>query len=254
MGEILNAFATVASIFLSLAAILLSYYTFKRTLKTEVRPILVFLRRDEAAWQLQNIGNGPAVKLVVADKIREDQLARWGIIANCYPLATGATISLPWIEGGFEFAATYTDIHGNTFTTHFRHGDNLIFEKNLFPKLQVNHEEWTLKFNVSNSEEGKLTEKDLEDKTPFELDLLRNEPYAKYGYIFKRQDLRENFEDKDWYKPTTTDQFQAFSQFSLIEKHNTQLILEYQARTGKTLAHNLYDIFHKSENKDSIQQ
>jgi hypothetical protein len=41
---------------------------------------------------------------------------------------------------------------------------------------------------------------DLYSKLPEELRLLRNEIYARHGYVFKSQDLNEYFEKQSWYK------------------------------------------------------
>jgi hypothetical protein len=42
---------------------------------------------------------------------------------------------------------------------------------------------------------------DLQNKTLEELKLLRNEIYARHGYIFKSKELFEYFRKQDWYKP-----------------------------------------------------
>jgi hypothetical protein len=34
-----------------------------------------------------------------------------------------------------------------------------------------------------------------------ELELMRNEIYARHGWVFKRQDLRSYFESQPWYRP-----------------------------------------------------
>lgn len=67
-------------------------------------------------------------------------------------------------------------------------------------------------------EKGELT-----DKTKEELMIMRNEPFAAYGYIFKNKFLKNYFGSKAWYKP----QFDNVSdRLSEIEKANIQLIKE----------------------------
>lgn len=46
-----------------------------------------------------------------------------------------------------------------------------------------------------------LTEQDLKGKSRRELDIMRNEIYARHGRGFKRQDLRDYFCGQPWYEP-----------------------------------------------------
>jgi hypothetical protein len=50
-----------------------------------------------------------------------------------------------------------------------------------------------------------LTEDDVNNMMKEDLQTMRNEIFARHGYCFKRKELREQFEDKDWYIPYTVD-------------------------------------------------
>jgi len=50
--------------------------------------------------------------------------------------------------------------------------------------------------------------------------LFRNAICARHGYIFEREDLREFFETKKWYRGDTSDQNVLSSRFSEMEKRN----------------------------------
>ncbi len=68
-----------------------------------------------------------------------------------------------------------------------------------------------------------LEQAELVSKTKEELMIMRNEPFAAYGYIFKNMFLKNYFESKAWYNP----QFDNVSdRLSEIEKANIQLIKE----------------------------
>ncbi len=68
-----------------------------------------------------------------------------------------------------------------------------------------------------------LEQAELVSKTKEELMIMRNEPFAAYGYIFKNKFLKNHFESKAWYNP----QFDNVSdRLSEIEKANIQLIKE----------------------------
>ncbi len=70
-----------------------------------------------------------------------------------------------------------------------------------------------------------LAKAELANKTKEELMIMRNEPFAAYGYIFKNKFLKNYFESKAWYNP----QFDNVSdQLSDTEKTNIQLIKEVE--------------------------
>jgi YARHG domain-containing protein len=58
-----------------------------------------------------------------------------------------------------------------------------------------------------------------------ELRLMRNEIYARHGYSFKLREVRELFDDKDWYMPISTD---VRKKLSTIEIKNEQLIKQFE--------------------------
>lgn len=76
-----------------------------------------------------------------------------------------------------------------------------------------------------------LEEEDLEDLDASELEILRNAIYARHGWIFKRDDLREFFSQFSWYEPTTRD-----VTLSSIESKNVSLIKQYEAIASSSSA------------------
>ena len=75
----------------------------------------------------------------------------------------------------------------------------------------------------------RLTEADLEGKTNQELDLMRNEIYARHGRPFNRADLRAYFMRQSWYRP---DQAYTDSRLTRIEIYNVNFIKNYQDHLG----------------------
>lgn len=55
--------------------------------------------------------------------------------------------------------------------------------------------------------------------------ILRNAIYARHGYIFKSDDLREYFSQFSWYSPRYTD---VSSQLSQLERDNVMFIKSYE--------------------------
>ena len=53
---------------------------------------------------------------------------------------------------------------------------------------------------------------------------MRNEIYARHGYIFDSKDLHNHFMKKSWYCPVTKD-----VKLSAIEKYNVDFIQQYES-------------------------
>lgn len=62
-----------------------------------------------------------------------------------------------------------------------------------------------------------------------ELELMRNEIYARHGWIFRRPDLRNYFESQPWYRPKSDNAYysnrQVEAELSPIERRNIQIIV-----------------------------
>jgi hypothetical protein len=61
---------SILSMALSLVAIGFGYYSFRRTYKTSIQPMLVFMNdgKDDSGksyWYVENVGNGPALNVLV---------------------------------------------------------------------------------------------------------------------------------------------------------------------------------------------
>ena len=68
-----------------------------------------------------------------------------------------------------------------------------------------------------------ISESELTGMSKSELDIMRNEVFAEYGYIFRTKKWKEYFEKQDWYNPSYDD---VTDKLTIIEKINTKKILE----------------------------
>lgn len=75
-----------------------------------------------------------------------------------------------------------------------------------------------------NSSAELLTESDLESLSQEELRLATNEIYARNGYIFNDEQLRNYFEQFDWYEGTVTSDEFTEDRFNEVEKKNVELL------------------------------
>src|SRR6185503_17260022 len=65
LSTILSALAALVSALTSVFAIAIAYYTFQRTLRAAARPVLVFTLTPDITWQVQNVGTGPAITVMI---------------------------------------------------------------------------------------------------------------------------------------------------------------------------------------------
>lgn len=173
--ETSSFYVAAGSVFISLLAVVLSYYAFRKTLREGIRPVLIFSRRTGALWQIENVGSGPAIDLVIADR---DTTGEWRSCTRCYPLAVGAVAELVWIAHGSQLVAEYWDVRGAVFTTSYQDGINRVSTGRTQTGLPSPSEEWFARVAAEGGIEGALTEEDLLGKSKWELDVMRNEIYA----------------------------------------------------------------------------
>jgi serine/threonine protein kinase len=77
-----------------------------------------------------------------------------------------------------------------------------------------------------------IGEQDLANKSALELDIMRNEVFARYGRRFKDPELQSYFSSQPWYKPLyAPDQFPE-ELLTPIEMQNVTYIREFQSRTN----------------------
>ena len=78
-----------------------------------------------------------------------------------------------------------------------------------------------------------VTKADLQGKSCDQLDLMRNEVYARHGSKFTREDLRNYFMQQPWYRPEI-DRDDSFEDryFTETQKKNVEIIKYYQCDKG----------------------
>ncbi|HEX2076253.1 MAG TPA: YARHG domain-containing protein [Longimicrobium sp.] len=73
-----------------------------------------------------------------------------------------------------------------------------------------------------------LTRADVAGLSSWELDLLRNEIYARHGRTFRRQELQSHFDAQSWYRPVYAPDSFNEGLLSPVERWNAEFIAEYQ--------------------------
>ncbi len=81
--------------------------------------------------------------------------------------------------------------------------------------------------------ERAIADRDLIGKSDLELDIMRNEVFARYGRRFKIPELQSYFNKQPWYQPRyEPDQFPE-DLLTPIESQNVQYIRDFQARSAQ---------------------
>ena len=78
-----------------------------------------------------------------------------------------------------------------------------------------------------------LTAQDLAGYSKSDLKIMRNEIFARYGYVFKTPDMKEHFSRQPWYNPTLADVSKLLTP---IEKKNIELIKQVEANAPDRVA------------------
>jgi hypothetical protein len=180
-------------------------------------------------WQLQNVGSGPAVNVVVADW---HPGRRADSITSCFPISAGGHLELGWLRAGWELAAVYADVFGNTFSTRCSGSRNTLVNGNEFSEMVADTDQWVQQLLDGIPGGSPLRAGDLRGKTPWELDLMRNQIYARHGYEFRRADLSSHFKKQEWYAPSKKGMEEVVAGLAPRERYEAQLILDFQRRFG----------------------
>lgn len=116
----------------------------------------------------------------------------------------------------------------------------------LLTNLKISFSQQNFKGNYSYASERNLELEELEEKTTFELRIMRNEIYARHGYIFKSFFMNEYFKtyEETWYDPIYTN---IEDKLTELEKENISLIKSVE--DGTFLSHKIIaDSINESEN------
>jgi len=78
-------------------------------------------------------------------------------------------------------------------------------------------------FIIPDSDSRYLTKSELYGYDKYTLSLIRNEIFARHGYIFKKDEYRNYFNSMPWYTPNSSFKG-SLNELNAIEKYNVELI------------------------------
>ena len=114
-------------------ALLVSFLGYRLTAVRNVKPAIIVSYSNESGWHLKNIGNGPALNVVVAQR---QESGGWFCPVRVPPLGQGDQFHLAWMEHTNVrwIGATYTDIDGRDYSSECSDDLTRITAGSVFPQ------------------------------------------------------------------------------------------------------------------------
>ena len=109
-------FVAILAIIVSIISFTLSYQLSKQSSITSMKPVLVFEYTAEEGWIIRNVGNGPALNVVLAMK---ENKSDWFNPIRIPPLSKDGEFILSWIRHTNirTLGAAYEDFMQKSYST-----------------------------------------------------------------------------------------------------------------------------------------
>lgn len=138
----------ILSIIISVCAIIISYFTFRKNYHADVQPIIVFYpvsnSQEQYTWYAKNVGRGPAQGVIIAGGNKQKDLNHEQAIL--FPtLMQNEKIKLGWDIPFHIFVAIYSNIYNKEFTSICIENKNSLLSGNKYKNLKANRPMWKLK-------------------------------------------------------------------------------------------------------------
>ena len=119
---------SVLALTISLISVFVSGYYSHLSIKTNIRPTLVFVY-SQTGWSLRNVGSGPALNVLVAHKIPRD--TQWQKPTRVYPIRANDEVKIAWVGHGPQaLGVTYQDANNVVYTSICEDDLTKLYERN----------------------------------------------------------------------------------------------------------------------------
>ena|SRR5262245_38988716 len=131
----LKTWLSIAALIVSVMSLAISFWNTRKSAITGIKPILIFVYDGEKGWQIQNIGNGPALNIIVAQKRVG---AEWFNPVRIPPISKGSEFHLNWLGhvNDTGLGATYTDFQDRSYSSTCSNDLSRIFEGHKLPQWE----------------------------------------------------------------------------------------------------------------------
>ena len=107
---------SLVALTLSIVATISSIYFSNIGMKTNVLPTLVFVYDSDEGWSVKNVGNGPALNVVVTHQDHGEN--KWKDPTRLYPISENDVVYIAWVgQNPDKLMATYTDVHNRLYSS-----------------------------------------------------------------------------------------------------------------------------------------
>lgn len=137
-------------------------------------------------------------------------------------------------EMGHERYA-YTCDDGSLLTVCYGDGYKIYLEivgggqaQGLYYPIEENYLEESNDYIIEGSDKRYISKEEIENLSPEEIRLAKNEIYARHGRIFDSEDLREYFESQSWYHGEIDPEDFDENVLNEYEKANIDLLVSYE--------------------------
>ena len=127
-------YISVLALFVSIGSFGLSYNLSRESAVTAIKPVLVFQFDDENGWSVKNVGNGPALDVIVA--MKKDDKTDWSQPMRIPPLARNGTFNLKkWdaYTNARTLGVRYRNIQEKIYSTTCTNDLSKTHESNVLP-------------------------------------------------------------------------------------------------------------------------
>jgi len=106
----------LTAIVVSVISFGLSFYLSLRSSRASIRPVITIVYEDKSGWCVRNVGNGPALNVVVAQKPSDSD---WFRPVRVPPVSAGGNFHLSWMAHDYihGLGVGYEDFQGHVFTS-----------------------------------------------------------------------------------------------------------------------------------------
>jgi len=104
---------------------LVSSYNYRRN----VRPVLIFTKRNHNSWYLENVGSGPAIDVLLSDCRTK---GGWDSPTRYHSIGVKDKAEILSTRAGDSFAVSYSDVNGRWYSTTCIDSQTTIHNKSTF--------------------------------------------------------------------------------------------------------------------------
>jgi hypothetical protein len=119
MTSISSDVISLLAVAISIISLGISSYLSIRSVRTQIRPVIVMLYEASTGWCIENVGNGPALNVIVS--VKADRNLKWPDPVRVPPVAANGSFALEWLRRldlrADSIGVYYEDFSGNQYSS-----------------------------------------------------------------------------------------------------------------------------------------